>query len=123
MKKILEYSEFTDREDLRKKIHGIENSKEVDIIKNYRKRDLVFSPDDINLLIAGGAMKGFSELLPMNEENEDVLWEILSEAGLIVCDREVSVAVYNFFNKVCPYYYEMSKGPGLIRPIKWINIK
>lgn len=125
MRRLLEYEEYTDMfSEVRKELRRIENSEESDIIKNYKRLLISFRPYEIDELIRGGAMNVFRNLLPLDEENEDVLWKILEAAGIIVNESEIGMGIYSFFSYTSPYYHEQNfKRSGLIRPIKWEEVK
>lgn len=123
MKIILEYSEFTE-DDILNNLLRIQHSKLGRLINNYEKHDPFFSSYDIECLIAQGAMNEFSDLLPMDEEDEDFLWRILEDSeSCAKTNEQIREEFYDFFTEISPVYHYRFKGEGLIRPIKWRKIK
>lgn len=126
MRKILEYEDYTDREDLRKKIgklvksqagKGIEDF--MNLIKTFNTSRKHFTKEDIENLISSGAMNVFSGLLPLGEDEDKLTDEILSIKSILY--NEFPYCFFDFYSEVYPA--TIRQNTCTTRVIKWESVK
>lgn len=138
MKRILEYEDFMDEEDLkelekRERILRILDSSFLEKILNRASVHPVnsegrhFTSASVRALIDEGALGIFSGLLPLDEEDEDKVIKRISEiedfflVEMEIDDRNFPYELYNFF--VMVFYCGRGIDYKIRYPIKWEKIK
>lgn len=127
MRRLLEYAEFIDREDLKEKMIKIKDTLEAkEIIENgwsaFGKKDYYEFPKwKIKEFIERGYLSIFSSILPLEEQDEKRLYRIAKECvNISTVNDDFDVWFHDFFLEVIPNYKDEDH---LKRPVNWESLE